>query len=334
MNVLVSGGCGYIGSSLVKQLLCEGNNVWVLDDLSNGSLDRLDICTQNARQAPLFVNIDLCDRSAVDDFFLSSVSFDVVYHLAGKRSVVESVINPHSYFYTNVVGSVNLIHAAFSAGIKQFIFSSSASIYGSNSRQPVDEDIEPNPESPYAMTKTVIENFLRQMSVSQLYSPVAIGILRYFNPIGAQCDGTLGDIMKSHDPNLCSVLIDNLLSGQASIPVYGNDYRTPDGTCVRDFIHVLDLVKGHVQASNFLNDHPGTHVWNLGTGHGTTVLDFISAFERVSGTSFKRIIKERRVGDIAVSTASTIKAYEQLQWSPEYTIEEMIDHALKSRMQA
>lgn len=317
MIVLVTGGAGYIGSHFVKYLVQNDHRVIVIDNLSRGHIEAVD---QNA----LFENVDLLDFQSVSRILLKHKP-EAVVHFAAFAYVGESVERPDLYYQNNVIGSFNLIKACSDLNIKKFVFSSTCSIYGNPEDIPISEDHISNPINPYANTKLIIEMMLKDFDTSYGMKSVA---LRYFNAAGADFSGEIGE---SHFPetHLLPLVIDAALGKREKVMVYGNDYDTPDGTCVRDYIHVTDLATAHLQALYYLNNGNESTIINLGTGKGNTVLEIIKKVEIISGKKIKYEITGRRAGDPDVLVADNKKAKKLLNWFPKYTIDEIINTAYK-----
>ncbi len=317
MTVLVTGGAGYIGSHFVKYLVEKDFKVIVLDNLSRGY-------KQAVHQKAVFVNADLLDYSSLSKVFINHKP-EAVVHFAAFAYVGESVEKPDLYYQNNVVGSYNLIKACAENGIKKFVFSSTCSIYGNPTKVPISEEQQSNPINPYANTKLIIEMMLKDFDTSFGMKSVA---LRYFNAAGADLNGEIGE---SHNPetHLIPLVLDTALGKREKVYVFGDDYNTPDGTCIRDYIHVNDLALAHSQAINYLNDGNDSTVINLGTGSGNSVLEIIKKSERITGKKINYEITGRRAGDPAVLVADNKKAKELLNWYPVHTIEEIIESAWK-----
>jgi len=314
MAVLVTGGAGYIGSHTVRKLMDKGLEVIILDNLSRGH-------RESVPDKVYFEKADLLDE---DGLFkaIKKYPVDVVIHFAAFAYVGESVENPGLYYRNNVVGSFNLIKVINELGIKKFVFSSTCSIYGNPENIPISEKEPANPINPYARTKYMIENILSDFDNSHGLKYAA---LRYFNAAGCSDDGAIGE---SHDPepHLIPLVLFTALGKREKIKIYGNDYPTKDGTCIRDYIHVNDLADAHIRALDYLNNNKST-VINLGTGNGYSVKEIIDAARKITGKEIKSEIVARRAGDPAVLIADNKKAKEVLGWIPEYNLERILETA-------
>jgi len=317
MSVLVTGGAGYIGSHFVRFLKSKNIDVVVLDNLSRGHRESLP-------DGVKFEKADLLDYSSLQNS-LAKHEIDAVVHFAAFAYVGESVSNPSIYYVNNVTGSINLLNAVREAGIKKVVFSSTCSLYGNPLKVPISENESIKPINPYAKTKFTIENVLSDFDAAYGIKYVA---LRYFNAAGCSFDGETGE---SHDPetHLIPLVVNNALSKNKMISIFGDDYPTPDGTCLRDYIHVNDLADAHLRALEFLEREKKSDVFNLGTGSGNSVKEIIAAVEKISGKKVNSQISPRREGDPAVLVADNKKAREVLGWSPKYDLNDIISSALK-----
>lgn len=322
--ILVTGGTGYIGSHTCVALAQADFPFMILDNLSNSSERVLDRLSDLCGASPTFIKGDVTSREQVREVF-SRFPIEGVIHFAGLKSVEESLHQPLRYLKNNLLGTMNLLDVMTEAGVKKFIFSSSATVYGQCEEQPVREDFECLSEHPYGRSKIMAEQVLSEVHQSDLDWRIAS--LRYFNPIGAHESGLIGESNKKEVANIMPVIMKVAL-GQAEVfRIYGNDYPTPDGTGVRDYIHVMDLAEGHVRALEHLQRQAGSTTLNLGTGVGTTVKELLLTFERVSGRSIAFEVAERRPGDIAFSYASIERATQILKWKPNRSLEAMCrDH--------
>ncbi|UUX60398.1 UDP-glucose 4-epimerase GalE [Glutamicibacter halophytocola] len=320
MHVLVTGGAGYIGSHAVLLLLEAGHKVSVFDNLSNSSPESLRRVRDMSNSAPeLFIG-DLLDSDRLDAV-LSQTKPDAVIHFGGLKAVGESVEKPISYYQNNVVGTLNLVSAMEKAGVKRLVFSSSATVYAESTQLPLVEDAQRAASNPYGRTKLHIEQILEDLAVSD--SSWSIATLRYFNPVGAHPSGNIGEDPQGIPNNLMPFIAQVAVGRRSEVQVFGNDYPTYDGTGVRDYIHVMDLAQGHLDALDFLNTRTGQYVWNLGTGSGTSVLDVIGAFSRACGRQLPYKLVERRPGDIAEYYGDPTTARLELGWKAERGVEEM-----------
>jgi UDP-glucose 4-epimerase len=322
MRLLVTGGAGYIGSHTVLELLQAGHDVVVLDNLCNGSLEALRRIQAIAGRSLQFVQGDIRDRALLDRLFAQQ-QVDAVVHFAGLKAVGESVRQPLDYYACNVAGTLNLCQAMADAGVFQLVFSSSATVYGDPAQVPVDESCPvAEPTSPYGRSKLMVEHLLHD--VQRADTRWSIAILRYFNPVGAHPSGLIGEDPLGVPNNLLPYLSQVAVGKLDCLQVHGNDYPTPDGTCIRDYIHVVDLAQGHVRSLQFISRHKGCSVWNLGAGKGYSVLQVISAFEQACGRSVHYIIGPRRPGDIAANWAEPSKAERELGWKAERSLASMM----------
>ncbi|MFA6596626.1 MAG: UDP-glucose 4-epimerase GalE [Ignavibacteriaceae bacterium] len=315
MAVLVTGGAGYIGSHVVRLLINKEIEVIVLDNLSRGHKASLP-------QNVIFEEVDLLDREKLSAV-IQKHNIDSVIHFAAFAYVGESVENPEMYYRNNVSGSFNLINALKEKGVRHFVFSSTCSLYGNPLHIPISEEETTKPINPYAKTKLMIEQILADYDSAYGMKHVA---LRYFNAAGASVGGEIGE---SHfpEPHLIPLVLFTALDKRESISVYGDDYPTPDGTCIRDYIHVEDLAEAHVKALEYLNKGNSSQIINLGTGDGNSVKEVISVAEEVTGRKIKSVIAPRREGDPAVLVADNKKAKEILGWNPEFKLKDILQTA-------
>ena len=323
--VLVTGGAGFIGSHTVVELLQNGYQVVIVDDLSNASekvLDRIDtIVGEDAAERLTFYRADVNDRVALECIFDSN-PIDRVIHFAGFKAVGESVVKPIEYYTNNLGNTLTLVDVMREHGCKSIIFSSSATVYGDPDSLPLTEaSPKKNATNPYGWTKWMIEQILTDLHTADPEWNVVL--LRYFNPIGAHPTGLMGEDPKGIPNNLLPYVAQTAIGKRSEVHVFGDDYPTPDGTGVRDYIHVVDLARGHVCAIRKLETKCGLFICNLGTGHGYSVLDVIHAFEKACGKKIPYVIDPRRPGDIAECYADPSKAKRELGWEAEYGIEEM-----------
>lgn len=328
MKVLVTGGAGYIGSHTTLALLQAGFEVVVLDNLCNASVESLRRVAQLAGRAPVFVQGDIRDRTLLDQL-LAQHPVHAVLHFAGLKAVGESVAQPLRYYDNNVGGTVTLCQAMAEAGVFTLVFSSSATVYGHPATVPITEDAQVGAiTNPYGRSKYIVEQVLGDLASSDPRWRVAL--LRYFNPVGAHKSGQIGEDPHGIPNNLLPYITQVAVGKLPELAVFGNDYPTPDGTGVRDYIHVVDLAEGHLAALAALNathTRPGIHVWNLGTGQGYSVLQMVQAFEAASGRSVPYRLAPRRPGDIATCYADTAKAATELGWTATRDLHTMIRDA-------
>lgn len=319
MKILLTGGTGYIGSHTVVELLKLGYEVEILDNLFNSKIAVLDKIEKITGVRPKFFKVDLLDKVSVDKVFEEG-SYDLVMHFAGLKAVAESVEKPLEYYKNNVGGTINLLESMKKYGVKKIIFSSSATVYGDPGNPKYVETMETgrNLANPYGKTKYMIEEILKDCAAADPGFEVVL--LRYFNPIGNHPSGLLGEDPNGVPNNLMPIIM-KVAEGQiGELSVYGNDYPTRDGTCLRDYIHVVDLAKGHVAVIGAME--PGVLVYNLGSGRATSVLEMVAAFEKASGRKLPMKIVGRRDGDLPEFYADPEKALKELGWRTELTVED------------
>jgi UDP-glucose 4-epimerase len=323
--MFITGGAGYIGAHIALEMMEQGEEVLILDNLCNSLRSTVHRIASLIGRRPGFICGDVRNRTLLDSIF-RKYPIDAVVHCAGLKAVGESVREPLRYYDTNVGGSVVLCQAMAQAGVFTLVFSSSATVYGDCSVMPIDEACATGlPTNPYGMSKLMAENVMKSVVGSD--DRWSIGLLRYFNPIGAHPSGLLGE-MPSHTPNnLLPYLLQVATGDRDSLCVFGNDYDTRDGTGVRDYIHVMDLARGHVDALRALRSSNGVHVWNLGTGTGYSVLEVVAAFEVVSGIPIPLLIHPRREGDIAQCWANPQKSLHELGWQARFPLATMLEDA-------
>lgn len=322
MKVLVTGGAGYIGSHTVLCLLNDGHEVVVIDNLMNASAESLRRVEELTGRSIRFHKCDLLDREALDAVFRAD-DFDAVIHFAGLKAVGESVTKPLWYYRNNVVGTLNLLESMESAGVRRLVFSSSATVYGASEQVPLIEKSPLDATNPYGRTKEQIEDILSDLSAAD--PRWSIALLRYFNPVGAHESGRIGEDPQGTPNNLLPFVAQVAVGRREKVRVFGNDYPTPDGTGVRDYIHVMDLAGGHIAALDYLQSRTGTFRWNLGTGKGTSVLEVIAAFSAAAGHAIAYEIAPRRPGDAAVSYADASAALADLGWSARRNLAQMCE---------
>ncbi|MCB4208162.1 UDP-glucose 4-epimerase GalE [Arthrobacter sp. UM1] len=324
MKILVTGGAGYIGSHTVLQLLEAGHEVVVFDNLANSSRESLNRVHEIAGRESEFIEGDLLDRAALDAAF-EGRGIDAVIHFAGLKAVGESVEKPLFYYSNNVAGTINLLYAMDKAGVRRIVFSSSATVYGNRAVAPMVEKMELDADNPYGRTKEQIEDILADLGASD--SRWSVALLRYFNPVGAHESGRIGEDPKGVPNNLLPFVAQVAVGRREKVMVFGNDYPTPDGTGVRDYIHVVDLADGHLAALDYIAEHEGVFRWNLGTGNGSSVLEVIEAFGKAAGFPIPHEFTDRRPGDAATSYADPSAALADLGWSAHRSLEQMCaDH--------
>ena len=323
MSILVTGGAGYIGSHTCIELLNAGYDVVVLDNLYNSSEKALERVEQITGKKVTFYKADLLDKEAMNEIF-DKEDIDSVIHFAGLKAVGESVAKPLEYYHNNMTGTFNLCDVMRNHGVKNIIFSSSATVYGDQAFIPITEECPKGKiTNPYGQTKGMLEQVLTDLHISDPEWKVVL--LRYFNPIGAHKSGLIGEDPKGIPNNLVPYIAQVAVGKLKCLGVFGDDYDTHDGTGVRDYIHVVDLARGHVKALKKFDDEPAVSIYNLGTGNGYSVLDVLHAFEKACGKTLPYEVKERRPGDIATCYADATKAKEELGWEAEYGIEEMCE---------
>jgi len=322
MKILVTGGAGYIGSHTCIELIESGYEVVVVDNLCNSSLESLKRVEKLTDSGIPFHKVDVRDKQALTHVF-EQYSIDGVIHFAGLKAVGESVEKPIEYYDTNVGGTFILANVMREFDCKTFIFSSSATVYGDPHTVPIKEDFPLSVTNPYGRSKLMIEEFLQDVFVAD--DSWHIALLRYFNPMGAHKSGLIGEDPNDTPNNLIPYISQVAVGKLERLSVFGGDYDTPDGTGVRDYIHVVDLAKGHVKALQALKDKSQILIVNLGTGNGYSVLDMVKAFEKASGKNIPYQIVSRRPGDIAICYADPAYAKEKLDWKAEYKLDEMCE---------
>ena len=349
MKILTTGGTGYIGSHVVVELLNQGYEVEILDNLSNSKIAVLDQIKKITGQKPKFHQVDLCDFKATEKVFENG-NFDLIIHFAGLKSVNESVEKPLAYYDNNLAGTINLLKLAQKYDARNFIFSSSATVYGTQETPECFENMETGRgiTNPYGQTKFMIEQILKDLAVA--WPEFSCVCLRYFNPVGNHSSGLLGENPNGIPNNLMPYIMKVAKGELKELSIFGNDYDTPDGTCRRDYIHVVDLAKGHLAAIKVLTSEkqsapinqttpanqlastdkslPNFHVYNLGTGQPTSVLEMVETFEKVSGRPLPHKFAARRAGDLPETWANADKAKRELNWQTELTIKDAIRDTL------
>ncbi len=333
MKVLITGGAGFIGSHTCVELLEKGVEIVVMDNFCNSTPEAVEaIKTITGKDFP-FYECDMLDYTGFKKIFDEN-SLDAVIHFAGLKAVGESVQKPLEYYHNNLEGTLNLLRLMREYGVKKLVFSSSATVYGMNNPVPFREDMPiGGTTNPYGTTKFFIEQILQDLAFADPTWKIAL--LRYFNPVGAHESGLIGENPRGIPNNLMPYIV-RVAAGQLEkLSVYGDDYPTPDGTGVRDYIHVCDLAAGHLKALERLEHIDGARAWNLGTGHGSSVLEVVHAFEKASGKKVPYVIAPRRAGDIAECYADVSRAEEELRWKAECSLEKMCadswNYIVKSR---
>ena len=320
MTVLVTGGAGYIGSHACVELLKSGFEVVVIDNLSNSKEEALRRVEEITGKSFKFYKKDLLDRAALEEIF-NKEKIDAVMHFAGLKAVGESVSQPMRYYHNNIIGTLVLCEVMNKYGVKNIVFSSSATVYGNPHTVPITEEFPLSVTNPYGRTKLMIEEILRDIYIAD--NTWNIAILRYFNPIGAHSSSRIGEDPKDIPNNLVPYITQVAIGKRDKLSVYGNDYSTADGTGVRDYIHVVDLVLGHLKALEKLKSNPGVVTYNLGTGRGYTVLEVVKTFSKILNRELPYEIVARRPGDVAACYADPSKAKTELGWCAEKGLEEM-----------
>ena len=331
MAILVSGGTGYIGSHTVVELQEAGEEVVIIDNLSNSSLKTLDRIEHLTGKRPVFYQVDILDREGLHQVF-EKEQITCCIHFAGLKAVGESVQKPLEYYQNNIAGTLVLLEVMRQHDVKNIIFSSSATVYGNPAMIPITEECPKGScTNPYGWTKSMLEQILMDMQKADPSWNVII--LRYFNPIGAHISGTIGENPNGIPNNLMPYITQVAVGKLKELGIFGNDYDTPDGTGVRDYIHVVDLAKGHVKAVEKIKEQPGLGLYNLGTGIGYSVLDIVKNFEEASGVKIPYVIKPRREGDIATCYSDAKKAERELGWKAEKTILDMCEDSWRWQSQ-
>jgi UDP-glucose 4-epimerase len=330
MRILVTGGAGYIGSHTSLELLNAGHDVVVVDNLSNSKAESLRRVQELTGRSVVFHKIDLLDQPALDAVFRSA-PVDAVIHFAGLKAVGESVSIPLRYYHNNITSTLILCETMLAHGVKNLVFSSSATVYGAAEDAPFREDHALSATNPYGRTKLMIEEILRDLG--QADPSFNVALLRYFNPVGAHASGRIGEDPNGIPNNLMPYVAQVAVGKLPELRVFGNDYPTLDGTGVRDYIHVVDLALGHLKALDKLASNPGVEAYNLGTGQGYSVLEVVDAFEEVTGRPVPYQVVDRRPGDVAASFADPAKAHGQLDWSAHRGLADMCADAWRWQSQ-
>lgn len=320
MPILVTGGAGFIGSHTVVELLENDEEIIIVDNFCNSSPEVLQKIKQITNKGFKFYEVDLLDEENLEKVFKEN-DIESVIHFAALKAVGESVAKPLEYYYNNVTGTVVLLKLMQKHNCKRIVFSSSATVYGNPVSLPIKEDFPLSTTNPYGSTKLMMEQVLQDVCVAD--KDFSVAILRYFNPIGAHESGLIGEVPNGIPNNIMPYILKVANGEYEVLTVYGNDYNTPDGTGIRDYIHVVDLAKGHLKALDKIRTEKGAKIYNLGTGNGYSVLDLVTNFEKVNGVKVNYKIGPRRPGDIAACYADPTKAKEELGWEAEKGIEEM-----------
>ncbi len=320
MKILITGGAGYIGSHTCVQLLNNGYDIVVLDNFCNSDRKVIELIKQITNKDFKCYECELGNKEQVSTIFEEN-DIDAVIHFAALKSVPASIENPLKYYENNISGTLNLLDCMRNSKVNKIVFSSSATVYGMNNKVPYNENMPLAATNPYGWTKVMMEQILRDFAAAG--EDIKVAILRYFNPIGADPSGLIGEKPEGIPSNLMPYICQTAIGKLPFLKVCGIDFDTKDGTGVRDYIHVCDIAIGHLKALDKLNGIDGVEVYNLGTGKGTTVLELVNTFEDVTGVKIKRVVCERRPGDISESYADVIKANNELGWSTKFTLEQM-----------
>lgn len=320
MTVLVTGGTGYIGSHMVVKLATNNIDTVIVDDFSNSSEKIIRRINKLCNKEVPVVKLNLCDRDGCDSLF-DSYEIDAVIHFAAYKSPTESIREPLKYYENNLISTINLLDSMKKHEVNHLIFSSSATVYGDPEKVPITEDMPLKAVNPYGRTKIIIEDILRDISVAN--KDQSIAILRYFNPIGAHFSGEIGELPKGIPNNIIPYISQVAVGKLKELPITGNDYPTRDGTGIRDYIHVDDLVEGHLAALRWIKSNKGLLTCNLGTGIGYSVKEIVAAYEKASGKKIKTVIAPRRPGDISECYADVTKAENELGFKAKHSLDDM-----------
>lgn len=326
MTILITGGAGFIGSHAAVELLESGYEIVIVDNLSNSQIESISRVKDLTRKTFPFYQTDLLDYEGMEKVFAEN-EITAVMHFAGLKAVGESVEKPLMYYHNNITGTLNLCGIMEKYGVKNLVFSSSATVYGDPEQVPIDESSPLSATNPYGRTKLMIEEILQDLYVAD--SSWRIAILRYFNPIGAHISGRIGENPTGIPNNLMPYITQVAIGKREELQVFGNDYDTSDGTGVRDYIHVVDLVKGHIKALEYLEENDGIEAFNLGTGKGYSVLDLIKNFSSATKKEIPYKVVDRRPGDIGICYANPEKAKAKLGWTAEKDLQEMCQDSWK-----
>lgn len=322
MSILVTGATGYIGSHVTLELLKQGYDIVLLDNLSNSKISVVDSLSQLTGKELSLYKVDLLNVDDLEKVFAEN-KIEGVIHFAGFKSVEESIQKPLKYYHNNVGGLLNLCKTMMKFGVKNIVFSSSATVYGNKNKSPLTEEMDLSTINPYGTTKLMCEGILRDLYTSD--NSWSINILRYFNPVGADKSGLIGED-PTHDPTNIMPIINKVASGKIEkIYIFGNDYDTPDGTCIRDFIHVTDLAQGHIKAIEKNQTEKGLRIYNLGTGRGYSVMELIKTFEKSTGMKVPYEFVGRRPGDVDVCYANPGKSWLEMGWEAEHNLAQMCE---------
>jgi UDP-glucose 4-epimerase len=325
MNILLTGGCGFIGSHCAVELLLSEYNVIIIDNLANSSDEILNGIEAITNKRPVFYKGDLANYNDINQVFVDH-KIEVVMHLASHKAVPESITNPLKYYNNNITGLLNLLNCMEQHNVRKFIFSSSATVYGEPKCLPLTEESVINTLNPYGRTKLFSEEILKDCAAT---GNLQVICLRYFNPVGAHSSGIIGENPTNTPSNLFPVIMSIYQGKREYLEIFGGDYDTADGTCIRDYIHVVDLSLGHVKALRYFNDNTRFEVFNLGSSTGYSVLQIKESFEKLSGLPLPFVIKNRRQGDAPDVYTSTEKAEKELNWKPTKSLTEMIVDTLR-----
>ena len=328
MRILLTGGAGYIGSHTLVELLANKYKFCVVDNLSNSNIEFISRVQNITKKEFKFNLVDICDHNALSKVF-ESFRPEIVIHFAGSKSVKESFDNPLKYYKNNVFGSINLLNVMDKYSCSKIIFSSSATVYGNPEYLPIDENHKVSPSNPYGHSKLMVEKIIKDWSTT--YNNKSC-ILRYFNPIGAHESGLIGEHSHDHPNNLLPIIENVFIGKENNLKIYGNNYKTPDGSGIRDYIHVVDLAKSHVAGIKFFDGTKSSDVFNIGTGKGNSVFEIVSIYEKVAKKNIPYVVEGRRKGDISESVADPSKARAKLSWKAELTIEDAIKHSVNWKL--
>ncbi len=335
-TIIVTGGAGYIGSHTIIELLeTTGFNVISIDNFSNSSAKTFDRIEKITGKKVINYELDLCDKTSLYKIFEKEKNIVGIIHFAAYKAVGESVSNPYKYYHNNINSLLNVLECCLKFNISNFIFSSSCSVYGNISQLPVKEDTPfGKAESPYAYTKQVGEEMIKDYTIA--YPQLQAIALRYFNPVGAHISGLIGESPINKANNLVPVITQTAIGKVKQMTVFGNDYPTRDGTCIRDYIHVTDIANAHIKAMMYLIENKNQSnfsIFNLGTGTGVSVLETISAFEKISGQKLNYTLGDKRPGDVIAIYSDTTKSENELGWKPQFNLEEMMETAWKWQLE-